>query len=50
MLLSARQVTEVKHSAYTDRLNEDRLANMTLKGMISILREFGDPAATVTPT
>ena len=23
---------------------------MTLKGLISLLREFGDPAATVTPT
>ena len=49
-LLTARQVTEAKHKAYTDRLNEDRLANMTLKRLISLLREFGDPAATVTPT
>ena len=49
-LLTARQVTEAKHSAYTDRLNEERLANMTLEGLISLLREFGDPAATVTPT
>ena len=48
-LLTARQVTEAKHSAYTDRLNEKRLANMTLEGMISLLHEFGDPAATVTP-
>jgi len=48
-LLAARQVTEVKHSAYTDRLNEDRLANMTLQGLTSLLREFGDPAARVTP-
>lgn len=48
-LLTARQVTEVKHSAYTDRLNEERLANMTFEGLISLLREFGDPAATVTP-
>lgn len=49
-LLTARQVTEAKHSAYIDRFNEDRLANMTLQGLISLLREFGDPAATVTPT
>ena len=49
-LLTARQVIEAKHSAYTDRLNEERLANMTLKGLISLLREFGDPAATVAPT
>jgi len=49
-LLTARQVTEAKHSAYTDRLNDERLADMTLEGMTSLLREFGDPAATVTPT
>jgi hypothetical protein len=49
-LLTARQVTEAKHKAYTDRLNEERLANMTLEGLTSLLREFGDPAATVTPT
>ena len=49
-LLSARQVTEAKHSAYTDRLNEERLADMTLEGLTSLLREFGDPAARVTPT
>lgn len=48
-LLTARQVIKAKHSAYTDRLNDDRLANMTLEGMTSLLREFGDPAATVTP-
>lgn len=49
-LLTARQVTEAKHSAYTDKLDEDRLANMTLEGLTSLLREFGDPAARVTPT
>jgi hypothetical protein len=49
-LLTARQVTAAKHSAYTDRLNDRRLADMTLEGMTSLLREFGDPAATVTPT
>jgi hypothetical protein len=49
-LLTARQVTEAKHSTYTDRLNEDRLANMTLEGLTSLLREFGDPAARVTST
>jgi hypothetical protein len=48
-LLTARQVAEAKHSAYTGRLNDDRLANMTLEGMASLLREFGDSAATVTP-
>jgi len=46
----ARQLTQAKQSAYTNRLNEERLANMTLEGMISLLREFGGPAATVTST
>ena len=49
-LLTARQVTEVKHSAYMDRLNEDLLANMTLEAVAGLLHEFGDPTATVTPT
>ena len=49
-LLTARQVTEAKHSAYKDRLNEKRLSDMTLEGLTSLLREFGDPAARVTPT
>ena len=47
-LLAARQVTEVKHSAYTNRLNEERLADMTLEVLTSLLREFGDPAVRVT--
>ena len=49
-LLTARQVTEAKHSAYKDRLNEERLSDMTLEELTSLLREFGDPAARVTPT
>jgi hypothetical protein len=48
-LLTARQVTEAKHSAYTDRLNDNRLSDMTLEGLTGLLREFGDPSATVTP-
>ena len=31
-LLTARQVNEAKQSAYSDRLNEERLANMTFGG------------------
>ena len=49
-LLTARQVTEAKHSAYKDRLNGERLSDMTLEGLTSLLREFGDPTARVTPT
>ena len=48
-LLTARQVTEVKHSAYTDRLNEDRLADMTPEAVASFVREMEDPLSTVTP-
>jgi hypothetical protein len=49
-LLTARQVINAKQNAYTDRLNEERLGDMTLEGLTSLLREFGDPAARVTPT
>ena len=48
-LLTARQVTEVKHSAYTDRLNEERLGNMTPEAVASFVREMEDPLSTVTP-
>lgn len=49
-LLTVRQVAEAKHSAYTDRLNDERIGDVTLEAMTSLLREFGDPAARVTPT
>jgi hypothetical protein len=48
-LLTARQVTEAKHSAYTDRLNEERLADMTPEAVASFVREMEDPLSTVTP-
>ena len=48
-LLTARQVTEAKHSSYKDRLNEDRLANMTPEAVASFVREMEDPLSTVTP-
>jgi len=48
-LLTARQVTEAKHSAYTDRLNEERLGNMTPEAVASFVREMEDPLSTVTP-
>jgi len=49
VLLTARQVAEVKHSAYTDRLNEERLGNMTPEAVASFVREMEDPLSTVTP-
>ena len=48
-LLTARQVIDVKHNAYTDRLNEERLGDMTLEAVASFVREMEDPLSTVTP-
>ena len=48
-LLTARQVTEAKHSAYTDRLNEERLANMPPEAVASFVLEMEEPLSTVTP-
>ena len=48
-LLTARQVAEAKHSAYTDRLNEERLADMTPEAVASFVREMEDPLSRVTP-
>ena len=47
--MTARQVTEVKHSAYKDRLNEERLGDMTPEAVASFVREMEDPLSTVTP-
>ena len=48
-LLTARRVIEAKHSAYTDRYNEERLGNMTPEAVASFVREMEDPLSTVTP-
>ena len=48
-LLTARQVTEAKHSAYKDRLNEERLGDMTPEAVAGFVREMDDPLSTVTP-
>jgi len=39
-LLNARQVIDAKHSAYTDRLNEERLGNMTPEAVAEFVREM----------
>ena len=36
-------------SAYTDRLNEERLGDMTPEAVASFVREMEDPLSTVTP-
>ena len=48
-LLTARQVTAAKHSAYTDRLNEERLGDMTPEAVAGFVREMEDPLSSVTP-
>jgi hypothetical protein len=48
-LLTARQVIDAKHSAYTDRLNEERLGDMTPEAVAGFVREMEDPLSTVTP-
>ena len=47
-MLTARQVTVAKHSAYTDRLNEERLGDMTPEAVAGFVREMEDPLSTVT--
>jgi len=48
-LLTAQQVIDAKHNAYTDRLNEERLGNMTPEAVAGFVREMEDPLSTVTP-
>ncbi|UZP74315.1 hypothetical protein E0F26_05955 [Candidatus Paraluminiphilus aquimaris] len=48
-LLTARQVIDAKHSAYTARLGEDRLGDMTPDAVAGFVREMEDPLLTVTP-
>ena len=47
-LSSSRQVIEAKHQAYTDRLNEDRLGNMSIEAVGEFVREFDHPGSGVT--
>ena len=47
-LLTARQVTEAKHSAYKDRLNDKRLGNMTPEAAAEFVREMEGFQSTVT--
>ena len=48
-LLTARQVIDAKHNANTDRLNEERLGDMTPEALAGFVREMEDPLSTVTP-
>ena len=47
-LSSSRQVIEAKHAAYTDRLNEDRLGNMSIEVVGEFVLELDQPGSGVT--
>ena len=47
-LFSSRQVIEAKHKAYTDRLNEYRLGNISIEAVGEFVREFDHPGSGVT--
>lgn len=47
-LSNTRQVIQAKHQAYTDRLNEDRLGNMSIEAVGEFVREFDHPGSGVT--
>ena len=47
--MTARKVIDAKHNAYTDRLNEERLGDMTPEAVTSFVHEIEDPLSTVAP-
>lgn len=47
-LIASRQVIEAKHDAYTDRLNDERLANMTPEAAAEFVQEMEGFQSTVT--
>ncbi|MDB9951863.1 hypothetical protein OAD57_00600 [Porticoccaceae bacterium] len=47
-LFSSRQVIQAKHATYTDRLNDDRLANISVEAVAEFVREFERPGSGVT--
>ena len=47
-LFNSRQVIEAKHRAYTDRLNDDRLGNISLRAVGEFVLELDHPGSGVT--
>ena len=47
-MFSSRQVIAAKHAAYTDRLNEDRLGNMSIEVAGEFVLELDQPGSGVT--
>ena len=47
-LFNSRQVIEAKHKAYTDRLNDDRLGNISVRAVAAFVREVERPGSGVT--
>ena len=48
-LFNSRLVIQAKHQAYTDRLNEDRLGNISVRAVAAFVREVERPGSGVTP-
>ena len=48
-LCNSHQVIKAKHQAYTDRLNEDRLGNISVRAVAAFVREVERPGSGVTP-
>ena len=49
-LISSRQVIQAKHEAYTDRLNDKRMGNISIESLIEGVREMTTPGSGVTGT
>jgi len=47
-LSSSRQVIAAKHAAYTDRLNDDRLGNMSVEEVAEFVLKLDHPGLAVT--
>jgi hypothetical protein len=47
-LFNSRQVINARHKAYTDRLNEDRLINMSFDALVELVRNIEHPGTVVT--
>jgi hypothetical protein len=46
-LFNSRQVINARHKAYTDRLNDDRLANMSFDALVALMRSTEHPGIVV---
>jgi len=49
-LIVSRQVIQAKHEAYTDRLNDERMGNISYESLVEGVREMATLGSDVTPT